>query len=209
MAGSPLLVVLAGPSGSGKSTLCDRLVDSQSGFQRVVTSTTRSPREGEVNGVHYHFFTPAEFTRRVEHGDFLEWAWVHGLPTEGAERRYGTLKASVLEPLAAGQDLVMSIDVQGVANFRRAAEDDPRLAAALRTVFIRVDHERLLARMKSRGSDNDDEIARRMKTAEAELREAEKFDCVIESHTRDDDFAALQDIIRRCRSRNGSPGCAG
>ncbi|HEY3757728.1 MAG TPA: AAA family ATPase [Opitutaceae bacterium] len=209
MADSPLLVILAGPSGSGKSTLCDRLVDSNAGFKRVVTSTTRAPRAGEIDGIHYHFFTPAEFTRRAEAGDFLEWAWVHGLATESAERRYGTLRASVLEPLEAGQDLVMSIDVQGVANFRRAAQSDPRLARSLATIFIRVDHERLLARMKSRGSEHDEEIARRMKTAEAELREAGQFDFVIESRARDDDFAALQDIIRRRRSHSGSHGSAG
>ncbi|HZZ59375.1 MAG TPA: guanylate kinase [Opitutaceae bacterium] len=206
MAGSPLLVVLAGPSGSGKSTLCDRLVDANVGFKRVVTTTTRPPRDGETDGIHYHFFTPEEFTRRAAAGEFLEWAWVHGLPTEASERRYGTLRTSVLEPLRAGQDLVMSIDVQGVANFRRAARTDRLLASALLTVFIRVDHERLLARMRSRGKDNDAEIARRMKTAEAELRAADTFDHVIESRTRDDDFAALQEIIRLRRSQSGTPG---
>ena len=66
----PVLLVLAGPAGSGKSTLCDRLVDARMGFTRVVTSTTRSPRSGEVNGVHYHFFTPEEFDRRVQKGEF-------------------------------------------------------------------------------------------------------------------------------------------
>lgn len=206
MAGSPLLVVLAGPSGSGKSTLCDRLVEANLGFKRVVTSTTRTPRDGELDGVHYHFFPPAEFSRRIAAGEFLEWAWVHGQPTEALERRYGTLRASVLEPLRAGQDLVMSIDVQGVASFRLAAQSDPLLRSALLTIFIQVDHERLLARMRTRGKDNDEEIARRMKTAEAELREAGKFDFVIESRTRDDDFAALLDIIRRRQSQNGSPG---
>src|SRR5580704_8740643 len=74
----PVLLVLAGPAGSGKSTLCDRLVAANMGFTRVVTSTTRSPRKGEANGVHYHFFTPEDFDRKVKAGEFLEWAWVHG-----------------------------------------------------------------------------------------------------------------------------------
>ena len=87
----PILLVMAGPAGSGKSTLCDRLVAAGLGFTRVVTSTTRAPRDGEVNGVHYHFFTPQEFDARLAAGEFLEWAWVHG------ERRYGTLAASVLD----------------------------------------------------------------------------------------------------------------
>lgn len=201
MPGSPLLVILAGPSGSGKSTLCDRLADAGLGFRRVVTTTTRPPREGEQHGVHYHFFTPAEFTARVAAGEFLEWAWVHGLPTENTERRYGTLKSSVMEPLAQGQDLVMSIDVQGVASIRSHAARDAALARALVTVFIKVDHERLMARMRLRGQDNEAEIARRMRTAEAELKAASRFDYVIESQSREDDFAALQGIVQRARAR--------
>ena len=187
----PVLLVLAGPAGSGKSTLCDRLVAANMGFTRVVTSTTRSPRGGEVHGVHYHFFTPAEFDAKVAEGAFLEWAWVHG------DRRYGTLAASVLGPLLLGKDLVMSVDVQGVESLRRLAAKDPFLARALTTVFIVVDHARLLARMRARGKDDEEEIARRMATAEAELREAGKFDFTIESKTRDEDFARLKAILRK------------
>jgi guanylate kinase len=187
----PVLLVLAGPAGSGKSTLCDRLVAANMGFTRVVTTTTRSPRTGEASGVHYHFFTPAEFDAKVAAGAFLEWAWVHG------DRRYGTLAASVLGPLLLGRDLVMSVDVQGVESLRKIAAKDPFLARALTTVFIVVDHERLLARMRARGKDDEAEIARRMATAEAELREAGKFDFIIESKTRDEDFARLKAILRK------------
>lgn len=204
MAVAPLLVVLAGPSGSGKSTLCDRLVSAGHGFHRVVTTTTRNPREGEINGHHYHFFSPAEFTRRTEAGDFLEWAWVHGKPGEGSERRYGTLLASVVDPLRAGQDLVMSIDVQGVANLRKAAAKDELLLQSLLTVFIRIDHERLVARTRSRGQDDEAEIARRLKTADAELAEAAKFDYIIDSRTRDEDFAELLSILDRHRTKRVS-----
>jgi guanylate kinase len=193
----PVLLVLAGPAGSGKSTLCDRLVAADIGFARVVTSTTRAPRAGEVNDVHYHFFTPAEFDARIAAGEFMEWAWVHG------ERRYGTLAASVLGPLLQGQSLVMSVDVQGVESLRRIAAGNPFLARALATVFIVVDYERLRARIRERGKDNEAEIARRMATAEAELREAPKFDYVIESSTRDDDFAALLDILGKISKRRG------
>lgn len=191
----PLLLVLAGPAGSGKSTLCDRLVTEDPTFMRVITTTTRGPREGEVNGLHYHFFTPEEFERRIGAGEFLEWAWVHG------RRRYGTLKASVLEPLARGQSLVMSVDVQGVESFRQAARENPLLARHLTTVFIVVDHDRLVARMRARAQDDEAEIAGRMKTAERELREAHKFDYRIESRTRDEDFAELRRILDLARAK--------
>jgi len=196
---SPLFLVLAGPAGSGKSTLCDRLVGEDPSFSRVVTTTTRPPRPGEVHGVHYHFFSPEEFERRVAAGEFLEWAQVHG---KDRFRQYGTLAASVLEPLRAGRNLIMSVDVQGVESFRRAAQTNPLLARHLTTVFIVVDHDRLVARMRERAQDNEAEIAGRMKTAERELREAHKFDYRIQSRTRDEDFAALRKIIDQVRRKS-------
>jgi guanylate kinase len=198
MPAAPVLLVIAGPAGSGKSTLCDRLVTEVPAFERIVTTTTRAPRRGEVNGVHYHFFSPQEFQRKVAAGEFLEWALVHG---DNHERLYGTLKSSVLGPLARGQSLVVSIDVQGVESFRRAARENPLLARAMTTVFIVVDRERLIARMRYRAKDDDAEIARRMATAEAELREAPKFDFAIDSRTRDEDFAALLAIVEKARAR--------
>ncbi len=194
----PVLLVIAGPAGSGKSTLCDRLVAEVPAFSRVVTTTTRPPRDGEINGVHYHFFSPEEFKRKAAAAEFLEWAQVHG---NNPDRLYGTLKSSVLDPLAAGSSLVISVDVQGVESFRRAAGELPALSRAMTTVFIVVDRERLIARMRARAKDNENEIAGRMKTAERELREAHKFDFQIESRTRDEDFAVLLDIVEKARAR--------
>jgi guanylate kinase len=194
----PVLLVLAGPAGSGKSTLCDRLCAEDPTFSRVITTTTRAPRPGEIHGVHYHFFTPDEFERRIAAGEFLEWAQVHG---KDRNRLYGTLAASVFEPLRAGRNLVMSVDVQGVESFRRAARENPLLARHMATIFIVVDHDRLLARMRERALDNENEIAGRMKTAERELREAHKFDFQIHSRTRDEDFAALLDILEKARAK--------
>jgi len=191
----PVLLVLAGPAGSGKSTLCDRLVKEVPGFARVVTTTTRAPRPGEVDGVHYHFLTAEQFDAKLAANAFLEWAWVHG------KRRYGTLAASVLDPLARGESLVISIDVQGVESFRRAAAAYPLIGQRMTSVFILVDHERLVARMRARAQDDEAEIAGRMKTAERELHEAPKFDFTIDSRTRDEDFAALLAILKKARAR--------
>ena len=192
---TPVLLILAGPAGSGKSTLCDRLVAEVPGVSRVVTTTTRTPRTGEVDGVHYHFLTPEQFDAKVTAGAFLEWAGVHG------RKRYGTLASSVLDPMAQGRSLVLSVDVQGVESFRRAAAANPLLARRMTTVFIVVDHERLVARMRGRAQDDEEEIAARMRTAERELREAPKFDFLIESRTRDEDFAALREILEKARAR--------
>lgn len=193
---APLLLVIAGPAGSGKSTLCDRLLKEGRGFSRVVTTTTRPPRPGEINGVHYHFFSADEFRRRLAAGEFLEWARVHG---DHEDRLYGTLRSSVINPLEAGQNLVLNIDVQGVENFRRIARENATLRAALTTVFIVVDPARMADRMRRRGQDGEPEIARRLLTAEVELREAPKFDFRIESRSRDEDFAALLAIIGQVR----------
>ena len=193
---APLLLVIAGPAGSGKSTLCDRLLKEERGFSRVATTTTRPPRTGEINGVHYHFFSADEFRRRLAAGEFLEWARVHG---DHEDRLYGTLRSSVINPLEAGRNLVLNIDVQGVENFRRIARENATLRAALTTVFIVVDPARVADRMRRRGQDGEPEIARRLQTAEVELREAPKFDFRIESRSRDEDFAALLAIIGQVR----------
>jgi guanylate kinase len=195
-----VLLVLAGPAGAGKTTLCDRFVAETPGFSRVVTATTRSPRPGEVNDVHYHFLTPAQFDARLAAGEFLEWAYVHG------SHRYGTLASSVLGPLAAERSLIVNLDVQGVDHFRRAAETNPLLRHHLATVFISVPTSELRARLTGRGKDSEEEITRRLRTAEVELREADKFEYRIISRSRDEDFAALIDIWRQAQRKiGGSP----
>lgn len=180
-----VLLVIAGAAGSGKSTLCERLVTVHPEFSRVVTCTTRPPRPGERDGVHYHFLADAEFDAKLAAGEFLEWAWVHKI------YRYGTLAPSVLEPLAQGRSLAINIDVQGVENFRKAAQTHALLARHMATIFIDVPMEELRHRMHLRGHDDDGEIERRMQTARREMLEAHKFDYRIKSTTRDRDFAAL------------------
>lgn len=165
------------------------------GFSRVVTTTTRPPRPGELDGVHYHFLTPEQFDAKIAAGAFLEWAWVH------QKNRYGTLASSVLEPLAQGRNLIINVDVQGVDNFRRAGAADPLLARHMGTVFINVPLEELRARMVARQQDSDSEIAHRLETARRELLEAPKFDFQIQSRSRDEDFVALCAIYRAVQER--------
>ena len=190
----PVLLVLAGPAGSGKTTLCERMVAEVPGFSRIVTTTTRDPRPGEVDGVHYHFLAPDVFDRKVAEQAFLEWAWVH------RKHRYGTLGSSVLEPLAAGRSLIVNVDVQGVDNFRRAAAENALLRRHLGTVFIDVPVPELQQRLRLRG-ESEAEIERRMQTAIDELRERPKFDFVITSRSREEDFAELRRIWRTVQER--------
>lgn len=195
-ASAPVLLVLAGPAGSGKTTLCERMVAEAPGFGRVVTTTTRAPRPGEVNGVHYHFFSAEEFDAKVAAGAFLEWAWVHK-----TGNRYGTLASSVLVPLAADRSLIINVDVQGVENFQQAAAGNALLAKRMGTVFINVAIPELRARLGGRG-ETEDEIAHRMETAERELKEIGKFDFVVESRDREQDFQALLAIWRQVQARS-------
>jgi guanylate kinase len=193
-----VLLVLAGPAGAGKTTLCERLVAAVPDCARVVTATTRPPRPGETDGRDYHFLSPEQFDARLAAGEFLEWACVHG------RHRYGTLAGAVLGPLAAGHNLILNMDVQGVAALRRAAAAAPSLARRMRTVFIHLaPPEELRRRLTARG-DSPAEIDRRLQTAAVEERERDKFDHVIESGTREADFQALLKIWRELRQGAGA-----
>jgi guanylate kinase len=165
------------------------------GFSRVITTTTRPPRPGEIDGVHYYFLTPEQFDAKVAAGEFLEWAWVH------QKNRYGTLAASVLGPLGEGRSLVINVDVQGVENFRQAARANPLLALHLATIFLNVPLAILRKRMVKRGQDSEAEIMHRLGTAERELQQAGKFDFKIESSSKEKDFNALRTIWLKVAAR--------
>jgi guanylate kinase len=161
----------------------------------VITCTTRAPRPGEVDGVDYHFLTRASFEQQVAAGVFLEHAHVHG-------NLYGPRAADVAAHLGAGFDALLNVDVQGAATIRAKGAADPRLADALVTVFIRVsDRAELRRRLTGRGTDPADEIDRRVAAAEEELRHTGTYQHVIESGSREADFAALLAIYRAEKAR--------
>lgn len=181
------LIVISGPAGSGKTTLCDRLLADVPGVRRVVTSTTRDPREGEQHGIDYTFFTPEQFEAKLAAGKFYEHAKVHG-------RYYGTLKKEVDDKLAAGHDVLLNIDVQGAAAWRKTAAANPALAGRLVTIYISVSPEQMKDRMLGRGDTDDSEISRRLKSAVMEQARAHEFDHVITSADKESDYRMLRTI---------------
>ncbi len=195
-----VLLILAGPAGVGKSTLCDRFVEVVPGFERVITATTRPPRVGEIDDRDYHFLSERQFDEKLAAGEFLEWACVH------QKYRYGTLKSAVLDRLPQ-TNLIMNIDVQGVRSIRAAAERMEQLRSRLVTMFVAPDSfEVLRERLQYRGKDTEEEIQRRLRTAELELGERNSYDYVIHSGTKEQDFRALLAFWEQAQHRLAAAG---
>jgi len=188
------LIIVSGPAGSGKTTVCERMLAEVPGVQRVVTSTTRAPRAGEVDTIDYYFFDHQSFQAKIDAGAFYEHAHVHS-------NLYGTLKSEVQNKLAAGVDLLLNIDVQGAAQMRDTAQNDPLLKGKVTTVFIMPPTiAELEARLRGRGTDAEDEVQRRMQVAVEEMQQSELYNHTILSGSRDQDFAALKEIYQSLKA---------
>jgi guanylate kinase len=181
--------VITGPSGVGKGTLIRGLLSRVPLLELSVSATTRPPRPGEVDGVDYHFLTPAEFERRIEEGDFLEWASYSG-------NRYGTLRSEIEKRLAAGVPIVLEIEVQGARQVRRAMPE------AIAVFISPPSREALRTRLVGRGTDSSDQVEERMRTAEQELLAQPEFGHVVVNDRLED---ATDDLERIVRSALGQP----
>lgn len=185
-----LLLVVSAPSGAGKSSLCNRLIEKFPEMIYSISCTTRAPRGNEQNGVHYHFLSEEEFCARIERGEFLEHALVHG-------NRYGTLKQTVYDALARGLDIIMDIDVQGAKQIRLACEkmrDDDVIKQSFVDIFIAPPSmDELRRRLCGRATDNADIIEKRMLNAEDEMKHEP---CYQHTVVNDDFEKASVDLIR-------------
>ena len=190
---TPLVVVISAPSGTGKTTLCDNIRASLPSISNAVTCTTRKPRDGELDGIDYYFLGEDEFHGRVAGGEFLENAVVHG-------NHYGVLKSELRAKLADGSDVLLNIDVQGAATIWEAAGNDLILKEALLTVFLCPESlDELEQRLRGRGTDSNEIIAKRLAIAKDEMDHAEKFDHMLISQTREADLAQMLEIIEHAR----------
>lgn len=186
-AGRGLLVVIAGPSGVGKGTVHARIRAALDDAVLSVSVTTRPPRPGEVDGVDYHFVGPERFAELVAEDALLEWATYAG-------HRYGTPRNPVDAAIAAGEVVLLDIEVQGALQVKA---HDP---SALLVFLLPPNLEELERRLRGRGTEADTVLARRMARAQEELAEAHRFDVEVVNDDLDRCVTEVLDQIARARA---------
>ena len=184
-----LLFILSSPSGAGKTTISRMLLEADDELALSVSVTTRAPRPGEIDGVHYHFVDDAEFDRMVAEDDFYEWAPVFG-------HRYGTPKGRIRAALKKGQDFLFDIDWQGTQQLYQKDSQD-----VVRVFILPPSIAELERRLRSRGTDSDDVIASRMERARSEISHWDAYDYVVINDDMDRCFAKVRRILEAERMK--------
>jgi len=175
------LIVLAGPSGVGKSSVVTALRVALPEMYFSVSATTRDPRPGEVDGVHYRFVGPAGFAELIERDELLEWAEIHG-----GLQRSGTLRAPVEDAIAAGRPVLVEVDLHGARSVKAAIPESV-------TVFLLPPSwDELARRLRGRGTESPEQYERRLVTAKEELASADEFDVRI---VNDDVQAVVKQLV--------------
>ena len=186
--GSMLMIVA--PSGAGKSSLVDALLKSDPSLKLSLSTTTRAPRPGEVDGVNYRFVTKEAFIAERDQGQFLEWAEVHG-------HFYGTSRAWIESQMLSGSDVMLEIDWQGAQQIRK-------LIPSVQWIFIFPPSiEALEERLRKRGQDDEVTIGRRVAAAHIELQHAHEANYIVVNDHFDQALVELQNIIAASRLRSG------
>ncbi len=183
-------MVITGPSGVGKGTLIRHLLDRLPELELAVSATTRKPRPGETHGRDYWFLADEEFDRRLALGDFLEHA-------EYSARRYGTLRAELASRVAGGRTVLLEIEVQGARQVREELPD------ALLVFIAPPSSDALRARLVGRGTDDPEQVERRLRVAEQELAAQNEFGEVVVNDRLEDAVDELVDIVRRALPSGG------
>lgn len=184
-----MLIVLSGPSGVGKGTVCKELLARNPQVKLSVSATTRAPRPGEVEGVSYFFKTREEFERMIAAGEFLEYMDVFGM------NYYGTPRAYVEQQLAAGNDIVLEIDVKGAMNVKRLCPE------AVLVFIAPPSMETLKKRLVGRGTETAEAVERRTQEAFAEMKLLPEYDYAVINDVLEDAVCSVETIIKAERLR--------
>lgn len=183
-----ILFVITSPSGGGKGTLIRRLLETAPGVGYSVSWTTRAPRPGEVDGVHYRFVSEEEFTRMRQANGFLEWAIVHG-------NLYGTARTAVKKEMAGGRDIILEIDVQGARAVRKA------MRSVVSVFILPPSFEVLRQRLTARMTERPGELETRLANARGEVEQYKYFDYLILNDEVEVAAAQLSAIVSAERAR--------
>ncbi|MGN0144553.1 MAG: guanylate kinase [Clostridium sp.] len=186
--GRGLLIVISGPSGAGKGTICKSFLERNTEVAISVSATTRSPREGEVEGVNYYFMSKEQFKKKIDDNDFLEYAEVY-------DNFYGTPKSNVEELLESGKDVILEIDIQGALKVKENTEEG---------VFIFIlppSMEELKARIIKRGSETPESLMKRFKSAYKEINFISRYNYAVVNDEVETAVEKLEAIINaeKCR----------
>ncbi|MBE6075256.1 MAG: guanylate kinase [Selenomonas ruminantium] len=165
-----LLIVVSGPSGTGKGTVCSELLAQTPELAYSISATTRQPRDGEVDGKNYYFMDKAQFEKTIEEGGFLEYANVYG-------NYYGTPLGKIEERLAAGEDILLEIDTQGALNVMKKCPD------GLFIFLLPPSIGELERRIRGRGSETADSLAKRLGAAKEEIKIGRQYGYVVVNDT--------------------------
>ena len=182
-----ILLGISGHAGVGKGTIVKALLSSDENLTVSVSCTTRQPREGEVNGVHYFFLTKEEFKRKIASGDFLEY-------DEHFDNFYGTLKQVAEENLKT-RSVILEIDVNGVMNVKK------QMPQTVSIFIAPPSKEELLHRLHTRGSESEDKIQERLARVEYELSCQDKYDYVVVNDDLETEIAQIKSIIAAERNK--------
>jgi guanylate kinase len=177
----PRLIIISGPSGVGKDTVIDQMRALYPEMHFAVTATTRKRRGGEIDGIHYHFFSREEFAQKLVAGEFLESAEVYGF-------YYGVPRTPIRLALARGQDVVLKVDTQGAQTIRQIVPHGIYIFIAPPSI------DELARRLRSRKTDDNDALMRRLRTAQRELATVESFDYVVFNESEQEEATVAQII---------------
>lgn len=188
---SNFIIILSSPSGAGKSTITKKLLETDENIKLSVSATTREPRDGEEDGKHYYFLSKDTFKEEIEKDNFVEYAEVFG-------NYYGTLKREVESKFADNKDIILDIDWQGA----RQVSDQLDVKRLLRIFILPPSIKELENRLRSRGTDSEETIKKRMDKARDEISHFNEYDYIVVNDNIEEAFEQVKSIIYAKRLQN-------